>query len=425
VGDGVITVIGHDGSGLAEPAARALRAATLVAGGRRHLAALPVPEAARTIVFGDVTAGLDEVLGHDGAAVIVASGDPGFFGIVRALRARGVTPRVLPAVSAVAAAFARAALPWDDALVVSAHGRSLRPVVHACRAHSKVAVLTGPGGGPAELGAALSGTGRTMLVAEDLGGDETTTWCTPEQAAARRWRDPNLVLVLDRHRLDQDSLDQDNLGRSRVDRPVLDRHGLDERRAGGPVWHSGWSGPPRWALPDEAFTHRASMVTKAEVRAVALARLGPRLGDLVWDVGAGSGAVGVECARLGAAVVAVDRDPAACASVTANAAAFDVAVTVVRGRVPEALADLPDPDAVFVGGGGMAAIDACAARRPARLVATYASIERAGAVHAALVAAGYTVEGTLLQASRLAALPDGTHRLAAVNPVILLAGELR
>jgi precorrin-6B C5,15-methyltransferase / cobalt-precorrin-6B C5,C15-methyltransferase len=191
----------------------------------------------------------------------------------------------------------------------------------------------------------------------------------------------------------------------------------------GPSWcWPLWSGvgDEGWALAEEAFEHRDSMVTKAEVRALALARLGPRPGTLVWDVGAGSGSVAVECARFGAAVIAVERDPAQFARVTANARRHRTEVWVVGGAAPEALAGLPDPDAVFVGGGGLAVINAVAARRPGRIVVALAAVQRAGPAMEALASAGYTVDGTLLQASRLAPLPDGAHRLAATNPVFLL-----
>jgi precorrin-6Y C5,15-methyltransferase (decarboxylating) len=179
-------------------------------------------------------------------------------------------------------------------------------------------------------------------------------------------------------------------------------------------------GDEGWALAEEAFEHRDSMVTKPEVRALALARLGPRPGALVWDVGAGSGSVAVECARFGAAVIAVDRDPAQCARVTANARRHGVEVRVVGGAAPEALAGLPDPDAVFVGGGGLTVVSAVTARRPGRIVLALAAVQRAGPAMEALAGAGYMVDGTLLQASRLAPLPDGAHRLAAANPVFLL-----
>ena len=188
---------------------------------------------------------------------------------------------------------------------------------------------------------------------------------------------------------------------------------------------NGPGGQPGWALPEEVFEHRDSMVTKPEVRALALARLGPGPGLLVWDVGAGSGSVAVECARFGAAVIAVERDPAQCARVTANARRHGVDVRVVAGAAPEALDGLPDPDAVFVGGGGLPVVSAVATRRPARIVLALAAVQRAGQATEVLGAAGYTVGGTLLQASRLAPLPDGAHRLAAANPVFLLSATLQ
>jgi precorrin-6Y C5,15-methyltransferase (decarboxylating) len=148
-------------------------------------------------VLGPLRPALDALAAHDGQAVVLASGDPGFFGIVRALRERGLDCIVLPAVSSVALVFARAGLPWDDAVVVSAHGHDLRPAVNVCRAHPKVAVLTGPGQGPAEIGAALAGWSRHLLVAEDLGRpSERITSCTPAEAAARTWTIPNVVLAL-------------------------------------------------------------------------------------------------------------------------------------------------------------------------------------------------------------------------------------
>jgi precorrin-6Y C5,15-methyltransferase (decarboxylating) len=469
----MITVIGLDGSPLSRPAAEAVASATLLVGGRRHLAVadwfLEEPASATgpdVVVMGPLRPALDALAVHDGDAVVLASGDPGFFGIVRALRERGLDCVVLPAVSSVALAFARAGLPWDDAVVVSAHGRDLGPAVNVCRAYPKVAVLTGPGQGPAEIGAALTGWPRRLVVAEDLGGaDERLTECTPAAAAQCGWSDPNLVLSL--ASLADTRLGEPVLASSPpaplppvtnpsstppvpvaggsefvIDRLVLpERHQtLDHEASGpadgltGPSSHTelsgpgpGWCWPPGsgvgdegWALPEDAFEHRDSMVTKPEVRALALARLAPRPGVLVWDVGAGSGSVAVECARFGAAVIAVERDPAQCARVAANARRHRAEVRVVTGAAPQALDGLPDADAVFVGGGGLAVVAAVAARRPARIVLALAAVQRAGPAAELLGEAGYQVDGTLLQASRLAPLPDGAHRLAAANPVFLL-----
>nr|WP_239165574.1 precorrin-6y C5,15-methyltransferase (decarboxylating) subunit CbiE [Catellatospora citrea] len=390
-----VTVVGHDGGGFGAAAGAALARATLVAGGERHLSGLDV--SAECLVMGPVAPVVARVAAHDGDAVVLASGDPGFFGIVAALRRAGIEPVVIPAVSSVAAAFARAGLPWDDALVVSAHGRALRRAVNVCRAHPKVAVLTAPGSGPAELGAALAGWERTLVVAERLGTpQERLVTVEAAQAHAVEWADPNVVLVLD------------------PSRP-------DVRQ--GPGWIAGAGpGPAGWALPEAAYAHRDSMITKAEVRAYVLARLGPRLGDLVWDVGAGSGSVAVECARFGAAVLAVERDPAALPLITANTAGLGV--RLVPGDAPGCLAGLPEPDAVFVGGGGPSVLAACAARRPSRLVTAVAGLERVGPALAVLSAAGYRAEGVQLQAARLSVLPDGAHRLAATNPVFVVSGEL-
>ena len=429
-----ITVIGTGtGAPLSDEARAAVAGAGLVVGGRRHLAAAPVPDTAERLTLGPLAPALEAITRHldgggRGPVVVLASGDPGFFGIVRALAERfgGARLDVRPGVSSVAAAWARAGLPWDDAVVVSAHGRALRTAVNVCRAHPKVAVLTGPGAGPAELGAALAdgpdepagpagpagpdgsagsdGPGRRVLVVARALGDpdaERIEQVSPAEAAARDWGEAVSVVLC-----------------------------LDPARALGPARTV--AGPPAgpaaggWALPEDAFAHRDSMITKAEVRALALARLGPRLGELVWDVGAGSGSVAVECARFGAAVVAVEKSTDGVGRIRANAAAHGVDVRVVHGAAPGVLAGLADdPDAVFVGGGGVDLPDvvaACARRARRAVVVALAALDRVPAARAALTGAGLDVDGVLLQSSRLAPLPGDVTRLAATNPVFLLWG---
>jgi precorrin-6Y C5,15-methyltransferase (decarboxylating) len=399
----LITVVG---TGTGAPAADdVLAGAALVVGGRRHLDAVRPPRGAERVVLGPLAPALDtiaEYVGRELPVVVLASGDPGFFGIVRALAERfgaGLLD-VRPGVSSVATAFARIGLPWDDAVVVSAHGRDPRTAVNVCRAHPKVAVLTGPGAGPAELGAALDGD-RVLIVASALGDPERerVERVTPAEAAARDWGAAvSVVLCLDEARA---------LGAVRT-------------VAGVPA------GPARWALDEDEFAHRDSMITKFEVRALALARLGPRPGDLVWDVGAGSGSVAVECARLGAAVVAVERTPDGVQRVHDNARAHGVDVRVVHGTAPQALSGLADdPDAVFVGGGGRelpAVVTACARRARRSVVVAVAALDRVPAAREALTAAGFGCAGVLLQSSRLAPLPGDVTRLAATNPVFLLWG---
>ncbi|MFF5493258.1 precorrin-6y C5,15-methyltransferase (decarboxylating) subunit CbiE [Streptomyces aquilus] len=401
----MITVFGT-GTGTGAPVpVEVLAGARLVVGGRRHLASVPVPDDAEQVVLGPLAPALDVVERHlklEHPVVVLASGDPGFFGIVRALAERFGSERldVRPGVSSVATAFARLGLTWDDAVVVSAHGRELRTAVHVCRARPKVAVLTGPGSGPAELGAALRADARVLVVASALGSaEERVERVTPAEAAARDWgTSVSVVLCLDETRL-----------------PAAAARTV----AGSDV------GPGRWALDEDEFTHRDSMITKFEVRALALARLGPRLGDHVWDIGAGSGSVAVECARLGAAVTAVEKTPDGVERVRANAVAHGVDVRAVHGAAPTVLSDLDDPDAVFVGGGGRelpAIVTACARRARRTVVVAMAALDRVPSVREALTGAGFSCDGVLLQSSRLAPLPGDVTRLAATNPVFLLWG---
>jgi precorrin-6Y C5,15-methyltransferase (decarboxylating) len=373
-----IVVLGVTG-GRVPPGTEALLAeADVVAGGRTVLAAL-APSNARQVVLGArLSATLGVLADEPGHVCVLASGDPGFFGIVRALGAvvgRGRL-EVHPAPSSVALAFARLGVPWDDALVVSAHARDPRPAIHTALRHPKVAILTDDS--TADIVAALHG--RRVTVAEALGtADERIGGDAP-------FAQPNVVIVE---------------GDETAPRAT------------------------RWALAEDAFEHRAGMITKAEVRALALAALGPGTGDLVWDVGCGSGSVAIECARLGAAVIGIDADPEAIALTTRNAASHDVPVRAVTGTAPHALAGLPEPDAAFVGGGGdalPAILDHVAPVTRRAVVVTVALIDRIAPAMEHLAKHGLDVTATTLQANRLRPLAGG-HRLAAENPVTVVVGR--
>nr|WP_318658006.1 precorrin-6y C5,15-methyltransferase (decarboxylating) subunit CbiE [Micromonospora noduli] len=426
-----VTVVGLDAAGAPPHPALApvLATAGLVVGAARHLAAVPLPAGADTITLGPLAPALRrlaEAVAAGVPAVVLASGDPGLFGIVRRLREAGLPLRVVPAVSSVAAAFARAGLPWDGAAVVTAHGRDPRAAVNACRALPLVAVLTAPGAGAAELGAGLIGWSRRLLVAEHLGtAAERIRAVTPEQAAAETWADPHVLLSLadpvPAGSVPADAAPADPVPAGSVPADAVPKRGA----AGGMRADNQPAAAPAggWALPEARYAHRDSMITKSEVRALVVARLRPRLGRLIWDIGAGSGSVGIECALLGAAVLAVDKDPEAGATIQVNAAAHAVHVRLVAGHAPAALADLPEPDAVFIGGGGVDVLTAVVARQPERVVLTLAALDRVAPAVGLLRAAGYTVEGSQLSAARLADLPGGSIRLAATNPVVVLTGE--
>lgn len=399
-----IAVVGlHGGQWFGRAAEAVIRSADVLVGHARQLAALPGDLAGEPVeLWGD----LDEVLGFAAAqrrqgrrACILAAGDPGFFGLVRLASARlgADALRVFPAPSAVSLAFARLGCNWDDARVVSAHGRPLHHAVEAVLSHPKVAVLVSRDQPPEALGRALVEKGcppREVAVCSKLGEpDEAVHRLRDVAELAGGTYDPLSVVVLQ----------------------VPDPSGLRDPGEAGVAW----------GAPEDRFAHRAGMVTKAEVRAVALGKLGLPPSGVVWDVGAASGSVAVECALLapGLKVFAVEQRAEDVARLEQNVHAHGVtaAVSVVHGPAPGALAELPDPDRAFVGGGGLAVLEHVIERvRPGgTVVATYAAPGRAVAAAARL---GNLVQ---VQVSRGAALGEGGDlRLAAENPVFVCWGSV-
>ena len=178
----------------------AAASADWVVGGRRHLDALGVDEP-RRITLGALRLAVEKLttLPADAEVVVIASGDPLYFGVVRSLRAAGVRPAVVPAVSSIAAAFAAVGLPWDDAAVVSVHGRPLQPAIDAARRYGKVAVFTSADNGVRELAAELTGVERWFVLAERLGeSDQRVRLLSAAEALATEPLEPNVVLILDR-----------------------------------------------------------------------------------------------------------------------------------------------------------------------------------------------------------------------------------
>jgi len=400
VSQGRITVVGLDGRPPGPEVERLLVDAALVVGGRRHLKTLGVGDGRAVVLEGDLSEVLARLEGAEGPVVVLSSGDPGFFGIVRLLGGRfgRENLRVLPGLSSVSLAFARAGLSWDDAVTVSAHGRDPSRAVNVCRAHPKVAVLTSPDFGPTELAEALEGMGRTFVVAEKLGEpDERIFHGDAGTVAGKEWEDPNVALVIDEGRISEDK-----------------------------GWiSSGIQARGRWALPEEEFEHRSGMITKSATRAFVLSRLGPGPGDLIWDVGAGSGSVAIECARLGAAAIAIERDPESCVRIRRNTERHNVYVQIVEGTAPGALRGLPEPDAVFVGGTGGAfeeTVKLSAVRARRAVVLALVTLERVVPAAQLLEGCGLESETTFLQTSRIKGV-GGLHRLAAESAVFVVSGS--
>ena len=393
---GPVSVVGLiGGEWFGSEAEAALRAATLWVGARRHLdglRSLRADDRPSELEIGgpleDVLVQIEERAGAGSRVCVLASGDPGFFGIVRVLGERLGPGRleVHPAPSSVALAFARAGLSWDDAAVVSAHGRSLEEAT-SLAGGAKVAVLTSPDNPPEALGRALLERAvgqREVTIVSALGEAGEAVVRTDLEGLAGGRFDPLSVVLL----VAPDAGSQMGLA---------------------------------FGLPESSFEHRDGMITKAEVRAVVLGRLALPPAGVLWDVGAGSGSVGIEAARLrpGLRVIAVERSASDAERIRANARTHGVQLEVVVGEAPEALVGLPDPDRVFVGGGGLGALDAAWARLPpdGLLVATFALVDRAAAAWERL--------GEMVQLSVSRAVPVAGQgpRLSSENPVFVCWGR--
>jgi precorrin-6Y C5,15-methyltransferase (decarboxylating) len=402
----VVVVVGVPPAGMeaVDPRGRAaIDTATLLCGAERHLDQVP-PHGEERIVIGDVESCVARLRqrGPKEQAVVLATGDPLCFGIgatlVRQLGREQVT--IVPAVSSVQAAFARAGVPWDDARILSAHGRELAPVVpHALDARAS-AILCGPEATPQRVARALLDGGMEdcrCVVAEQLGGPvERVVDSTLRAVAAGDFTDRSVV--------------------------VLDREAAAVRVAR----------PGDFGRAEMAYSHARGMITRAEVRAVGLALLRPGGASVVWDVGAGSGSIGIEAAGLapGARVYAVEKDDEQLTHLHANVAAHGHgAVEVVAGTAPDALAELPDPDRVIVGGhGGRLGeiIGAVRARmRPGgRVVAHFATLD--GVVVARAALGGWSPQVVALNVARGVEVPGASRssvRLQAEDPVFLVSAE--
>ncbi len=369
-----IVGIGDDGmDGLTATAQQLIRDADLLVGGDRALRAVPAGKAQRLDMGGDLDA-IVERIGQtpDKRIVMLTQGDPLFYGTARYLTDRLGKERfeVVPHVSSMQLAFARLKETWDEAYLTNLASQSLDHVVEKIRTAEKVGLFTTQEQPPSAVAKALVERQIdyfTAYVCENLGApDERVTQGELSDIAENTFSPLNVMVLVRKPNV--------------PDRPTA------------------MVGTRLFGNADEAFLQsqpKRGLLTPAEVRAIALSEmdLGPT--SVVWDVGAGSGSVAIEAARLanGGKVYAIEMDPEDHALITANAERFGVRnLTPVLGQAPEAWEKLPQPDAIFVGGSGRhvrgIVEQAFAKLKPGgRLVANVGSIENLNAVQECLQSA--------------------------------------
>jgi precorrin-6Y C5,15-methyltransferase (decarboxylating) len=418
----IVGILDDGWSGLAGPAQAALAGAALVIGAQRTLD-LVAPQLAAGCTcraldgqLSAVPAWIATALAAGQPVVVLATGDPLCHGIASYLLGKlgGERCLVLPAPSTLQLAFARLKRPWQAARIVSIHAEDagewapgstpahgLYALLRAAGEAPLLAVLTSPANSPERIARALLAAGygdeefRLSVVARLCLADEQV-WADLDlaQAAALTFPEPNVVVL--------------------------------ERRTAAPAL-------PRFGFEDSDFIQRTpekGLITKLEARAVSLAKLRLRADAVVWDIGAGSGSVGLEAARLAnrGHVWAIEKNEGDAANARANAERFRAHnYTLAHGKAPAGLDAWPDPDAVFIGGSGgelaeLIALILARLKPGGRLVMNFVTLENLATATAALAALGASWEVTQLQASRSQPILD-MHRLAAQNPVWIVCAD--
>jgi precorrin-6Y C5,15-methyltransferase (decarboxylating) len=372
--------------------------ADMLIGGARQLALFP-DFSGQTLTTGANLAPVVECLEKStGKVVVLASGDPLFFGIGRYLL-RNLPETALefvPNVSSVQYAFAKIREPWDDAVFVSALGRGMKGTVDQVVAHDKIAILTDEINTPRAIAAELIERGRdgyTAYLCENLG--------TTDEAITHT--DLKGLLAIDAAALNVLIL-------------------IKEYESGGQ------GAGPCLGVPDEDFATVKKLITREEVRAISLAKLRLRQDMTLWDIGAGSGSVSIEADNLmpNGRVFAVERNPQCLRHLKDNLRKFNSRnITLVEEEAPACLDDLPDPDRVFIGGSGgrlWQILEAADGRLPTggRVVLNAVTLDTLKAATEFFENTGYELEVTTVNISRTRPLTD-YKMFEAFNPVFVLA----
>jgi len=384
--------------GFSQRALELIQQADLLVGGERQLDLFPEFDKERFAIGSNLGEMVPLLQKKQGQVVVLASGDPLFFGIGRYLL-RNLPDEdfeFVPNVSSVQYAFAKIQEPWDDAVFVSAHGRGVKAAVDRIVANDKAAILTDETNTPKAIAKELLERGRDGYAAwlcESLGGEQERIIETDVRGLLEIDAAPLNVLIL-----------------------------IKQYESAG-EGQSSWLG-----IPDEDFATVKKLITKEEVRVITLAKLRLRHDMTLWDIGAGSGSVSIEADHLlpNGKILAIERNPECREFIKQNLQKFNARnITLVDGHAPECLDDLPDPDRVFIGGSGghlWEILEITDRRLPAegRIVLNAITLDTLTAATEFFDNAGYEVEVTTVNISRTRPLSD-YKMFEAYNPVYIIA----
>ncbi len=378
--------------------------AEVLVGGRRMLAAFPEHPGERMVIGSPLGALLDDVadISRRQRVAVLAAGDPLFFGIGRRLVDRVGAQRlmVVPNVTAVQSLFARLAIPWDGVRVHSVHGRDNGRWLDDLAKGRCVVLLTDPRHHPAWVARKVMQAGLAVgevVVGENLGSQaERVLRMDLGTVAERDFEALNVTVLFPRG-----GASEDKDATAPTELPVM---GID----------------------DEMFRHGRGLITKVEIRAIVLARLQLRCRQVLWDLGAGSGSVAIEAARMAALsrVAAVEKDEGRYRDLESNIRRFGCHnVRAYHGYAEDVVERLPSPDRVFIGGGSgnledLLAKVRCRLKPGGRVVQTAVTFDTLERVRSFWQDCGRPVDIVEAQISRSVPILN-TQRLEALNPIFI------
>lgn len=367
----------------------------LLVGGERHLGFFPEYQGETLQIKGGLGALVTKIAESGKKTVVLASGDPLFYGIGSYL-AKKLPVEIYPGISSIQQAFAKMGESWQDAAFLSVHGRSMKGLAQKIDGRSKVCLLTDAENDPAAIARYLLSFGMTeyeAFVAENIGGtEERTRWMTLEEMADTECSSLNVVIL--------------------------------KRQQVGPVWPLG--------IADGEFSQRKpdkGLITKREVRVLSLAALELKPNSIVWDIGTCTGSMAIEAARIcrEGEVYAIEKNEGDLANCQENMKKFRTDFTVVHGRAPAGLEEFADPNAVFIGGSGgemKNLLHICCTRlKPGgRIVLNAATIETLYEAMQAFAAEGFDTSVTLAQISRSKPILH-MNRFEGLNPIYIITAK--
>jgi precorrin-6Y C5,15-methyltransferase (decarboxylating) len=401
--------IGDDGfEGLTRHALDTLQRAGTIFGPSNLLDRVPASGAERVALSIDLEEAARSLAEpKTGPLILLASGDPLFYGVARFLCEKLGKDRfdVMPHVSSMQLAFARVKESWDDAYLTNLSTQTLSHVISKIRGAEKVGLFTTREVTPATVAATLVEQGTDYFMAyvcENLGSpDERVTRGSLREIAVQSFSDLNVMILV--------------------------------RQPGIPDRPERMLGKRLFGNPDECFLQsrpKRGLLTQAEVRVIALARMDLGPSSIVWDVGAGSGSVSIEAAQLApdGQVFAIEMDPEDYNLLVQNSQQFGTLNLVpILGEAPQAWSSLPDPDVVFVGGTGRAVVPLIHAAWPrlrtgGRLVVHIGNLNNVTQAESELRSLGHVPDVLMIQISRSQEQMDSL-RLESTSPTFLLVAK--